>query len=360
MSKNNKFSSVSMAIGAALLFGISATLSKALLGSIQPTPLASLLYLGCGLGVLLFKLSRTLFIKDKHSETGIAKRDLPWLAGVILTGGVAAPIILMFSLKTTSASTASLLLNFEAVSTALIAALFFKESLGKRIWVSIAVITGAAVILTWDNTGEWGLSIGAVGIIFACLLWGADNNLTRMVSLKDPLMITMIKGFGAGAVSLIISFFTAAVFPGFGIILLALLLGAFSYGISNVLFILALRELGAARTSAFFGTAPFIGSIISVVFLGEIPAMQFFISLPIMVIGAILIIGEKHEHIHVHDILEHDHKHRHDDLHHIHKHEDGFMGEHSHSHVHEKFVHEHPHMPDIHHRHKHTKSRKLL
>jgi drug/metabolite transporter (DMT)-like permease len=210
MVKNKKFSSMSMAIGAALLFGVSAPLAKALLGSIQPTPLASLLYLGCGLGVLIFKLLKQLFIKDKNTETGISKRDLPWLAGVILTGGVAAPIVLMFSLKATPASTASLLLNFEAVSTALIAALFFKESLGKRVWISIAIITVAAIILTWDNTGEWELSLGAVGIICACLLWGADNNMTRMVSLKDPLITTIVKGFGAGTVTLIISLLTAA------------------------------------------------------------------------------------------------------------------------------------------------------
>lgn len=342
-----------MAVGAALLFSVSAPLSKALLGTIQPTLLASLLYLGCGLGVWIFKLIKTLFVKEKHTETRITKKDLPWLAGIILTGGVAAPIVLMFSLKATPAPTASLLLNFEAVSTALIAVLFFKESLGKRVWISIAIITFAAIILTWNRTGEWGLSIGAVGIICACLLWGADNNLTRMISLKDPLIITMVKGLGAGAVSFIISLLTAAAFPVLEMILLALLLGAFSYGISIVLFILALRQLGAARTSAFFGSAPFIGSIISIAVFGEMPTVQFFISLPIMIIGAILIIGEKHQHIHTHEYMQHDHKHSHDDLHHNHVHKDGFIGEHSHIHEHDNLEHEHPHMPDIHHRHKH-------
>ncbi len=353
MIKSKHFTSLSMAIGAAILFGINAPLAKALLGSMPPTLLASFLYLGCGLGVLIFKFAKPLFNKNKNVETGIKAKDLPWLAGVILTGGVAAPIVLMFSLKTTPAATASLLLNFEAVSTALIATLFFKESLGKRVWASVAIITIAAVILTWDHTSEWGLSMGAVGIVCACLLWGADNNMTRMISLKDPLVITMVKGFGAGTVSLIISLLTAAEFPGLKQVFSALLLGAFSYGFSIVLFILALRQLGVARTSAFFGSAPFIGSIISIMVFGEIPTLQFFISLPIMIVGAILIIGEKHEHMHIHEYLQHDHMHRHDDLHHNHAHDDGFSGAHSHAHVHEAIVHSHPHMPDIHHRHKH-------
>lgn len=352
MVKTRHVSSIPMAILAAILFGISAPLSKALLGSIEPTMLAALLYFGCGLGVLVYKLTKTLFIKEKK-ESGLSKKDLPWLAGVIFTGGVAAPIVLMFSLKATPAATASLLLNFEAVSTALIAALLFKESLGRRVWASVALMTAAAVILTWNSTGEWGVSIGTAGIIGACLLWGMDNNLTRMISLKDPLTITIVKGFGAGAVSLIISLWTSTAFPGVELIILALLLGAFSYGISIVLFILSMRQLGAARTSAFFGSAPFIGAIISIVVFQESPALQFYISLPIMMIGAILIIKEKHQHIHIHENIQHDHKHRHDDLHHNHVHENGFTGEHSHAHMHERLEHDHPHMPDTHHRHNH-------
>ncbi len=293
MADNKRISSIVMAISAAALFGLGAPLSKALLGSVDPTPLASLLYIGCGLGVFIFKLAKTLVTGKKNAETGLSKKDLPWLAGVILTGGVAAPIVLMFSLKGTPAATASLLLNFEAAATAFIAALVFRERLGGRVWAAIAMITAAAVILTWDAGGEWGLSIGAAGIVFACILWGADNNMTHMISSKDPLVITMAKGFGAGAVSLIISLAAGAEMPGPGPALRALLLGALSYGISIVLFILAMRRLGAARTSAFFGSAPFIGSIVSILAFGEAPAFQFYISLPVMVIGAMLIIGEK-------------------------------------------------------------------
>ena len=343
-----------LALFAALLFGVSAPLSKLLLNDIAPMPLASLLYFGCGLGVLLFKLGKPLFTGKEKAEAGMAKKDIPWLAGIILTGGVAAPIILMYSLKATPAATASLLLNFEAVSTAFIAAIFFKESLGKRVWISIALITAAAIVLSWTRSGEWGVSLGAVGIIAACILWGVDNNLTRNISAKDPLITAIVKGFGAGMVSLILSVATASAFPSLPLILLAMLLGAFSYGISIVLFIVAMRHLGAARTSAFFGTAPFIGSIISIILFGEIPSMQFYISLPLMIAGAAMIFGERHNHRHTHLFVEHDHRHRHDDLHHGHHHEDGFSGAHTHLHVHAQFEHAHAHMPDIHHRHNHS------
>ncbi len=351
--KKNRLSSILMAVLAAMLFGVSTPFSKILLDDIQPLPLAALLYFGCGFGVLIFKLGKLLFQSKKETEAGITKKDIPWLAGIVLTGGVTAPIILMFSLKGTPAATASLLLNFEAVSTAFIAALFFKESLGKRIWISVALITVAAIILTWSSSGDWGFSMGAVGIIAACILWGADNNLTRCISSKDPLTTTVIKGFGAGVVSLILSLVSSAHFPSVPSLLLALALGAFSYGISIVLFILSMRNMGAARAGAFFATAPFIGSLISILTFGEIPAVQFYISLPLMITGAVLILGEKHGHMHVHECVEHDHKHRHDDLHHNHRHEIGCLEEHSHSHIHENLIHDHSHLPDIHHRHSH-------
>jgi Permeases of the drug/metabolite transporter (DMT) superfamily len=353
MVKEIKFSAKMMACFAALLFGASAPLSKLLLNDVMPMPLASLLYLGCGLGVLIFKCAKKIFGRREQAEAVITKKDVPWLAGIILAGGTAAPIILMYSLKATPAATASLLLNFEAVSTALIAAIVFKESLGKRVWASIALITIAAAVLTWSGSGEWGFSLGAVGIIAACGLWGIDNNLTRNVSLKDPLMITAIKGTGAGIVSLILSLFAQSAFPSFSLILLALLLGAFSYGFSIVLFIIAMRHLGAARAGAFFGTAPFIGTIISIVIFGEAPALQFYISLPLMIVGAVLILGERHSHRHIHEFVAHDHKHRHDGLHHVHPHENGVSGEHAHPHVHDRLEHAHPHLPDIHHRHRH-------
>ena len=354
MVRKIKFPAILLALLAALLFGISAPLSKLLLSDIAPMPLASLLYIGCGFGVLLFKLVKAAIHGKEKTEAAMTKKDIPWLAGIILAGGVAAPVILMYSLKVTPAATASLLLNFEAVATAFIAAIFFKESLGKRVWISIALITAAAIVLSWTGSGKWGISLGAIGIIAACILWGLDNNLTRNVSSNDPLITAIVKGFGAGIVSLILAFATASVFPSLSLILLAMLLGAFSYGISIVLFIIAMRHLGAARTSAFFGTAPFIGSIISIIVFGEIPALQFYISLPLMIAGAVLILRERHHHRHTHELIEHDHKHEHDDLHHGHLHENGFTGEHTHMHIHTQIEHEHAHMPDIHHRHSHS------
>jgi drug/metabolite transporter (DMT)-like permease len=315
--------------------------------------LAALLYIGGGAGALLFKFARAAISKKPKSEADITKKDIPWLAGMILAGGVAAPVILMYSLKATPAATASLLLNFEAVSTAIIAAIFFKEPLGKRVWAAVALITASAVLLTWNPAEEWGFSLGAAGIIGACILWGVDNNLTHKVSAKDPLTITGVKGIGAGAVSLILSFAAGSPFPSVTLVFPALLLGAFSYGFSIVLLIAAMRHLGAARASAFFGTAPFIGAVVSVILFAESPALQFYISIPIMIAGAVLISGEKHRHRHLHPYMEHDHKHRHDDLHHNHVHEDGFTGEHSHPHVHEAMEHDHAHLPDIHHRHQH-------
>ena len=201
MFRKNHITALLLALLAALLFGVSAPLSKLLLSDIAPMPLASLLYFGCGAGVLLFKLATAFSHKKEKTEAGMSRRDVPWLAGIILTGGVAAPVILMYSLKATPSATASLLLNFEAVATACIAAIFFKESLGKRVWISIALITAATVVLSWSDSGQWGFSLGAVGIITACLLWGIDNNLTRNISAKDPLITAIAKGFGAGTVS---------------------------------------------------------------------------------------------------------------------------------------------------------------
>lgn len=335
------------------MFGAGAPFSKLLLGGVQPLLLAALLYLGCGLGVLAFKLFSLLFRKSRVREASLKKKDIPWLIGVVLAGGVAAPIILMFSLQATPASTASLLLNFEAVSTALIAALIFKEALGKRVWIAVSLITAACVVLTLDVSGGWGLSLGMLGILGACVLWGLDNNLTRNISSKDPLVITIVKGFGAGLVSLVLALVTGASFPGLVHTALALLLGAFSYGISIVLFIYAMRHLGAARAGAFFGTAPFIGSLISIFIFAEVPTLQFIISLPVMLIGAALILSEKHGHTHIHGMQVHEHRHRHDDLHHLHAHTDGFQGEHSHPHEHDEMAHSHPHYPDAHHRHGH-------
>lgn len=351
---NRKYVSVIEAIAAALLFGASAPAAKLLLGSIAPVPLAAFLYLGSGLGLLIIKAVQKLLIKRTDAEAGIKREDVKWLLGALLAGGVAAPIILMISLKNTPGTTASLLLNFEGVATSLIAVLAFKEAVGKRVWAAVACITAASVILSWDSSG-WGFSLGAIGIIAACTLWGIDNNFTRNISAKDPVAIVMIKGTWAGLVSLAISFVIGQPLPGVLAALGAMGLGFVFYGLSIVLFILAMRGLGSSRTSAYFGTAPFAGVIISLALLGETPGVMFFISLPVMALGALLLLKERHSHAHLHEHNVHEHRHNHIDGHHTHTH--GGMNpamEHSHVHEHRAMEHSHAHAPDIHHRHGHS------
>ena len=351
--KRFTFNPIFQAVLAAILFGASAPFSKIFLNDIQPIPLASFLYLGSGFGLLVIWLLQRFRKNYIRPEAKIKKADRKWLIGAVLTGGVIAPIVLLFSLKYTPASTASILLNFESVSTTLIAMLFFKEAIGNKVWIAVAAITTACILLSLTSTGGWGFSIGALGVLAACILWGLDNNFTRKISSKDPVTIVMFKGIGAGSFSLLLAVILNNGFPNIKIILGALLLGFFCYGLSTVLFIRAMRTLGAARSSAFFGTAPFLGSLLSFLLFREVPTLIFFISLPIMIIGAILLLDEKHSHTHTHIIIEHDHRHNHADEHHNHQQNADPYSEHSHLHKHKEIHHSHPHTPDTHHRHTH-------
>jgi drug/metabolite transporter (DMT)-like permease len=351
-----KLNPMMLAVLAATLFGASAPVAKMLLGKIEPIPLAAFLYLGSGAGVLLFKAVRRVGSGPERTEARIRTVDIPWLVGAVAVGGVAAPVVLMFSLRTTPASTASLLLNFEGVATALLAAFVFREAIGGRAWVAIACITAGSILLTLDLRGSWMVSVGALGVIAACVLWGLDNNLTRNLSGKDPLSIVAVKGIAAGGFSLILAIIVRSPFPEPPVALVAMLLGSLSYGISIALFILAMRSLGAARTSAFFGTAPFVGALLSILLLGEIPNVLMIISLPILVVGAVLLLSEKHAHRHVHGAIVHDHRHNHREDHHRHDHmEEDISGEgvHAHPHTHQAMEHSHDHKPDNHHRHGH-------
>ncbi|MGE5576013.1 MAG: DMT family transporter, partial [Syntrophothermus sp.] len=282
------------ALIAAALFGASAPFAKLLLGAIEPVPLAAFLYLGSGLGVMLVRWARHVDGRLASTEAQMERGDLPWLAGAVLAGGVAAPILLMFSLRNTPAATAALLLNFEGVATTLIAALLFNEAIGRRVWLAILFVTAASVLLSWNIGGEWGISLGAGGVLGACALWGLDNNFTRNVSAKDPLAIVSVKGIGAGIFSMLLALVLHNPFPGLRSVLGAMLLGSVSYGLSIVLFILAMRSLGAARTSALYGTAPFAGALLSFVIFREAPGALFFAALPLMIAGAALLLGERH------------------------------------------------------------------
>lgn len=345
---------VGPALLAALLFGASTPLAKLLVADISPILLAGLLYAGSGLGLGTWLLLRHLRPRDVGSEAGLQRRDLPWLAGAVFFGGVLGPILLMFGLSSTPASTASLLLNLESVLTALAAWLVFRENVDVRIFLGMVAIVAGGVILSWTQAPTTGLPWGAFAIAGACACWAIDNNLTRVVSGGDPVQVAAIKGGTAGAINITIALIMGQRLPGALPILSAGAIGLVGYGISLVAFVLALRHLGAARTGAYFSTAPFVGAALSLVLLREVPALGFWIAGGLMALGVWLHVSEHHEHEHVHEAIEHEHLHAHDE-HHQHTHDFPWDGRepHSHPHRHEPMTHSHPHYPDLHHRHEH-------
>jgi drug/metabolite transporter (DMT)-like permease len=358
MDRNRTYP-ILLALLSASLFGASAPLAKLLLGDLAPVPLAALLYLGSGIALLTLKGYQRLRRRAVVREARLGRADLPWLAGAILAGGVTAPIILLFGLRSTPAATASLLLNFEAVATTLIAALAFKEAVGRRAWWAILIITLGSLLLGLQPNARWGLSLGAISVLVACMLWGLDNNLTRNISAKDPLAIVMTKGLVAGTISLILAIIIGSDPPDWKTVVGGLFLGGLSYGISLTLFVYAMRGLGAARTSALFATAPLTGVALSIVLLGESMNLTILLSMPLMILGAALLLYEEHRHTHVHEAITHEHAHSHNDAHHEHPHaeREWAAGPHSHTHEHdhEHLVHEHGHTPDTHHRHTHPR-----
>ena len=337
------------ALLAALFFGASAPISKLLLGDVPPILMAAFLYLGSGTGISLIKLYQRFSRNQK--EAVIKRPDVGWLAGAIISGGILAPILLMISLKNTSASTASLLLNFEGVGTTLIALFFFHESISRRALAAILAITLASIFLSTDFSSGFGFSLSALGVISACILWGVDNNFTRNISAKDPLTIVAWKGLIAGTFSLLLGLGLGQRPPALTAILSILLLGFISYGLSTMLFIYSMRGLGAARTSALYGTAPLAGVLLSFIIFREPITLLFGIAATLMVGGALLLANEEHAHFHIHMPVVHEHRHSHDEFH-VHDHADTA---HSHEHAHPETEHEHGHMPDIHHRHEDDK-----
>lgn len=354
MTKTHIYSLI-LALLAAILFGVSAPLSKLLLGEIDPIVLAAFLYLGSGIGLLIIKMIQTATKLANKAEAKLVRSDIKWLAGATLSGGIIAPIILLYSLDATPAATASLLLNFESVATTILAAIVFKEAVSRRAWWAILLITAASVMLSINIDSIWGFSLGALGIIAASFSWGIDNNLTRNISGKDPLTIVTIKGLVAGTFSLILALILGQSIPNWETILKALALGSLSYGLSISLFIIALRGLGAARTSALFATSPLSGLALSFILYKDLPGFFFLFALPLMVLGTIFLVYEEHEHSHVHLYLSHDHSHNHSEGHHDHPHSSNNLKtrSHTHPHEHQQLNHAHHHMPDTHHRHKH-------
>lgn len=354
LSGRLRLSGIFSAVTAAVLFGASTPFSKLIVGRMDPVLLAGLLYLGSGAGLGVWWLAGRRLNGRLSQEADLKLNDLPWLAGAILAGGVAGPILLMVGLKTTSAASASLLLNLEGVFTATLAWFAFKENFDGRILAGMVAITAGCAVLSWPGGGISFISWGAMAVIGACLAWGIDNNLTRRVSAGDPLQIAAAKGLVAGSVNLTIAVLIGAELPNTAMVLSASVVGLFGYGISLVLFVLSLRRLGTARTGAYFSVAPFVGAAISIVFLKENVTLSFLIGAILMGMGVWLHLAECHGHEHSHDALEHEHNHVHDE-HHEHDHEGSHLSREAHCHPHEhcELLHSHPHYPDIHHRHGH-------
>ncbi|MDX1359203.1 MAG: EamA family transporter [Clostridia bacterium] len=345
---------IATAILAAVLYGVNAPFAKLLLEKVPALLLAALLYLGAGIGMAAVNLLKTA-LNHKKIEASISRKELMPVIGMILLD-IAAPILLMIGLSMTNASNVSLLNNFEIVATSVIALAIYKEAVGRRMWVAIFLITLASFVLSIDDIRHFSFSIGSFFVVGACICWGFENNLTRVLSEKDPMQVVVIKGFGSGIGALIIALFSNEYIAGFPYILLALLLGFVAYGLSIFFYVTAQRNLGAARTSIYYSAAPFIGVIASWIILREELHLPFFIGLAIMIAGTYFAVSEKHKHTHIHDEISHDHRHSHEDGHHTHAHSDMPEGEHSHEHTHKKINHKHIHTPDLHHRHDHKDS----
>ena len=343
-----------LALASAILFGVSTPVAKLLLGGgISPWLLAGLLYLGSGVGLgLVHLVGRRLGRAPR--EASLRRSDLPWLGLVVLSGGVIGPVLLMVGLATTPASSASLLLNLEGLATMLIAWVVFRENVDRRLLAGAAAILAGAVLLSWQGHAG-GIGPGALAIAGACLAWGIDNNLTRKLSAGDPVQIAFIKGLAAGATNLALALAAGAGFPSMSGIAGAVSVGFLGYGVSLVLFVLALRHLGAARTGAYFSTAPFIGALLAIVMFDEPIDIDLIAAGLLMGVGVYLHLSESHEHEHAHEALQHEHRHVHD-AHHQHRHgPDDPGGEpHTHRHRHAPMRHRHPHYPDLHHRHGHA------
>ena len=339
-----------MAILAAACYGVSAPFAKLLLAELSPTLMAALLYLGAGAGMLFVSLFQSRRAIQKEAK--ITKKESPYVIAIIILD-IAAPIFLMIGLTLTTAANAALLNNFEIVATSLIALFFFKEAIGRRMWFAIILITISSVILTVNDFGSLSFSLGSVFILLACICWGIENNCTRMLSLKNPIHIVVIKGLGSGFGALLITVLLNAFVFNIPYIAATLLLGFFAYGLSIFYYIRAQRHLGAARTSAYYAVAPFIGVALSILIFGQDFSPVFVLAVLVMIAGSYFAAVENHNHSHKHEPLFHEHRHNHSDGHHTHTHDYPVIGEHSHPHMHEEMVHAHKHTPDLHHTHSH-------
>ncbi len=351
MLKNKKINPFVMsAIGASVLFGASTPFEKLFIHNITPIFMAGLLYLSSGIGLAAIRLLRD----KKWLASGLKKTEWKWFIGALCTGGILAPILLLEGLKLTSSSNASLLLNMEAVFTAITAWVIFKENADKRIVIGMIFIVIGGVILSIQN-GENGTNtiLGASLIILACLCWSTDNNFTRKISASDSLYIGSIKGLVAGGINVYIGYLIGSSFPEQSVVYFLIICGFFCYGISLILFIISLRGLGASRAGAYFSLSPFIGAGLALIFFNQRPTFYFWIAAIAMGVGAWLYLTEKHIHEHTHDRTIHSHSHGHNEGHHTHNHDVEFNSSRYHTHIHEHktIKHSHHHYPDTDHIH---------
>jgi drug/metabolite transporter (DMT)-like permease len=332
---------------AAALFGAGTPLANWLLGSTGPWMVAGLLYLGSGLGLGLYR--RWI----GASAVRLPASDLPWFAGAVLAGGIVAPVLLMFGLAHMPASSASLMLNAEAVFTALLAWFMFRENVDRRLALGMAAIVTGAVVLAWPDQVRFAGLWPALAVLGACLAWAVDNNLTRRVSLADATWIAAVKGLISGSVNLLLALSLGAALPAPPGLAGAMVVGFFAYGVSLALYVVGLRELGTARTGAYFSVAPFFGALMAVL-MGDALSLRLLAATGLMALGVWLHLSERHTHEHTHEAMAHDHAHVHDAHHqHMHPYPVAPGTRHRHPHAHEALTHAHPHFPDAHHRHRH-------
>jgi drug/metabolite transporter (DMT)-like permease len=332
---------------AAISFGASAPLAKRLLDDVRPQMLAGLLYLGAFVALVLVG-------RSKRSEAHVRRTDAPCLAGMILAGGIVAPVLLLVGLERVSGVTGSLLLNLEGPFTIAVGVWIFREHLPLGSWVGAGIVFVGATVLGLGGREAHPDWLGIVLIAAACAGWAIDNNLTQALTVRDPLAIVRIKTGVAGTVNLALALLIGQRFPALGVLAAVLGLGAVSYGLSVYLDALALRLLGAAREAAVFAVAPFAGALLAPLLLPESFGVQEIVAGMLMAVGVAVLLGERHDHVHAHEHLVHEHVHVHDE-HHQHEHPPGTSSEgpHSHVHRHEALVHSHPHVSDVHHRHPH-------
>lgn len=324
------------AILAALFYAINTPLSKLLLVSVPSTFMAAFLYLGAGAGVGIMYVFH--WRKEEKTER-LGRKDLPYTVGMIVLD-ILAPIFLMLGIKYGTAANASLLGNFEIVATTLIALVIFREAVSKRLWAAIALITIASIILSFEGTGNFRFSIGSLFVLLATACWGLENNCTRSISEKSTYEIVVLKGIFSGGGAFVIAFLAGEKLPAFEYIAFAMLLGFVAYGLSIFLYIRAQRSLGAAKTSAYYAVAPFVGAFLSFALLGERLTWVYFAALLIMIAGTVFVIMDTIGRIHTH---EHTHTftHKHDGT--THTHTVVHSHEHSHYTLHDRHGHHHPH-----------------